>query len=184
ANKSAAQQHRIYKKSDKLRNASAQLSAQISRTIDNFTASQQQQLKQATLHEQARRTGAAWQLGMLALATTLLSAILFVWLWRDMKRANRYRKALEQAKTKAETLMQRREQLLLTISHDIKAPINTILGYLHMLTPAAANARSYEAIGASATHLKRLVTDLLDYHKLEAGGIVLTCDTINVYTYI
>lgn len=184
ANKSAAQQHRIYKKSDKLRNASAQLSAQISRTIDNFTTSQQQQLKQATLHEQARRTGAAWQLGMLALATTLLSAILFVWLWRDMKRANRYRKALEQAKTKAETLMQRREQLLLTISHDIKAPINTILGYLHMLTPAAANARSYEAIGASATHLKRLVTDLLDYHKLEAGGIVLTCDTINVETYI
>ena len=117
-------------------------------------------------------------------STTLLSAILFVWLWRDMKRANRYRKALELAKTKAETLMQRREQLLLTISHDIKAPINTILGYLHMLTPAAANARSYEAIGASATHLKRLVTDLLDYHKLEAGGIVLTCDTINVYTYI
>lgn len=88
-----------------------------------------------------------------------------------MKRANRYRKALELAKTKAETLMQRREQLLLTISHDIKAPINTILGYLHMLTPAAANARSYEAIGASATHLKRLVTDLLDYHKLEAGAL-------------
>lgn len=184
ANQSAEQQNRIYKKSDKLRNASAQLSAQISRTIDNFTASQQQQLKQAAQHEQARRTRAAWQLGMLALATTLLSAILFVWLWRDMKRANRYRKALEAAKNKAETLMQRREQLLLTISHDIKAPINTILGYLHMLTPAAPNARSYEAIGASATHLKSLVTDLLDYHKLEAGGIELTCDTIDVATYI
>ena len=43
-----------------------------------------------------------------------------------MSRVNRYRMELEEANQCAEDLMKRREQLLLTISHDIKAPVNTI----------------------------------------------------------
>lgn len=169
----AQQAERISLKSGELRTSGAELSKRTAALMEDITAEQQRTLFNATEKERERRTHAAWQMGGLAVLTTLLSLCLFLWLWRDMKRVNRYRKALEAAKTKAENLMVRREQLLLTISHDIKAPVNTILGYLQIIRNETALAKELNAIRAAAAHLRNLVAALLDYHKLEADGVTL-----------
>lgn len=169
---SVAQARRLYSKSDELRAASVMLSQRMATLIDNFTTTQQRLIAQTAQRERVQRQAAAFKLGAMSLLSIILSALLLVWLWRDIKRANHYRIALEVAKERSEKLMTQREQLLLTISHDIKAPVNTMLGYLHLLPPHMVQTH-YElnAVEASAQHLQQLVMALLDYHQLEAGGL-------------
>lgn len=174
---STANNRLLRRQSDELRNSGAEISRRIALLMEDISQAQQRALAAATEKDAAKRTRAAWQMGGLALLATVAALCLFVWVWRDTSRANRYRMALEAAKQSTEELMKRREQLLLAISHDIKAPVNTIIGYLSLLKPHARpqteGARQLEAIESSAHHLLQLVTALLDYHKLEAGGIEL-----------
>lgn len=167
-----AHARRLYRRSDELRAASVLLSRRMAALVDNFTAAQQQLIAKTVAGERMQRRAAALKLGAMALLAIILSATLMLWLWRDIKRANHYRLALEKAKERTENLMKRREQLLLTISHDIKAPVNTMLGYLHLLPHQAAQQYGeLKAIEDSAQHLLQLVMALLDYHKLENGGL-------------
>lgn len=169
-----AHSRNLQKKSRQLRLSSAALSERIVALMDDINREQQRMLQDKTRTEAEYRRQAAWQMGIFTLFTTLAALGLFVWVWRDMSRVNRYRMELEEANQCAEDLMKRREQLLLTISHDIKAPVNTILGYLSLMKPLATRPearRDLDAIDSSAHHLLNLVTALLDYHKLEAGGL-------------
>ena len=156
--------------SSRLRRASAELSQRMAWLLDSFTAQQQRALGSKLHGERERRTRAAWTLGLAAICAMLLSGVLLLLLQRDIRRSNRYRKALEDEKKQTEQLMKRREQLLLTISHDIKAPVSSILGYIQLM-PREALERYGEltAMDHSARHLLSLVTSLLDYHKLESG---------------
>lgn len=173
---------RIALHSDALRQTSARLSRRMVATLSTFSEAQRQQLAQASEQDLADRRSAAWQMGFLALLSTGVALALFVWVWRDMRQAHRYRRALEEANEHTQALMKRREQLLLTISHDIKAPVNTILGYLALIrsSQAADPAEPLAAIGASARHLLQLVTALLDYHKLEAGQVSAKMQPVNL----
>lgn len=169
-----AHSRNLQKKSRQLRLSSAALSERIVALMDDINREQQRMLQDKTRTEAEYRRQAAWQMGIFTLFTTLAALGLFIWVWRDMSRVNRYRMELEEANQCAEDLMKRREQLLLTISHDIKAPVNTILGYLSLMKPLATRPearRDLDAIDSSAHHLLNLVTALLDYHKLEAGGL-------------
>lgn len=160
----------LHLSSSRLRRASAELSQRMALLLDDFTSRQQRALGSKLQGERDRRTQAAWTLGLTAACTIVLAGVLLVLLQRDIRRSNRYRKALEEEKKQTERLMKRREQLLLTISHDIKAPVSSILGYIQMMPHEAF--RRYEELTSmdrSAHRLLQLVTSLLDYHKLESG---------------
>lgn len=164
---SLAQVRRLHRRSDRLRAASAELSHRMAALVDNFTATQQRLIAKVSLEEKHQRTVAARKLGAVAVVAVLFAGLLMVWLGRDIRRSNRYRRTLER-------LMTQREQLLLTISHDIKAPVNSMLGYLRLLPRAKVEQLTeLQAIEASAKRLLQLVTALLDYHKLDGGDIVL-----------
>lgn len=176
------QTKRVYRKSDELRAASTLLSARMTSLIDNFTFEQQRIISEVVSNERQERSRAALVLSTMALLSVVISAALLIWLYRNIRRANHYRKALEEEKLHTEQLMERREQLLLTISHDIKAPINSIIGYLRLLPQdEVQHCNELKAIEASSQHLLQLVMSLLDYHKLEAGGITLHKEATNVY---
>lgn len=176
------QTKRVYRKSDELRAASTLLSARMTSLIDNFTLEQQRIISEVVSNERQERSRAALVLSTMALLSVVISAALLIWLYRNIRRANHYRTALEEEKLHTEQLMERREQLLLTISHDIKAPINSIIGYLRLLPQdEVQHCNELKAIEASSQHLLQLVMSLLDYHKLEAGGITLHKEATNVY---
>lgn len=175
------QSRRVYSKSDELRTASTLLSARMTNLIDNFTLEQQRIISDVVSNERRERSSAALVLSSMALLSVIISASLLIWLYRNIKRANHYRTALEEEKLHTEQLMERREQLLLTISHDIKAPINSIIGYLRLLPQdEVQNRNELKAIEASSQHLLHLVMSLLDYHKLEVGGITLHKEATNI----
>ena len=68
--------------------------------------------------------------------------------------------------------MNQRERLLLTITHDIKAPAASISGFIDLMKAYVSNPQGIEClqnIKNSAAHLSHLVASLLDYHQLENG---------------
>ena len=67
-------------------------------------------------------------------------------------------------------------RLLATMSHEMRTPLNGILGMTSLLldTTLAPNQRSYaEAVRESGTALLALINDILDYSKIDAGKLEL-----------
>lgn len=107
--------------------------------------------------------------GLLAI---VLAAILVANILRDIRRERRDRDRIVAAKAETERIMQQRERLLLTITHDIKAPAASIAGFIGLLGDYVDRPKAVDYlhnIENSAQHLLQLVTSLLDYHQLENG---------------
>ena len=125
--------------------------------------------------EQVRRSSLVI-LGSVA-AGSLLVMLLFVGiLWRDVNRSNRYKRQLEAANRHNEALLEAREKLMLTITHDIKAPLGSIMGYIDLLTRLDLGKRGalyLDHMKSSADHLLELVTDLLDFYKLDSNKVAV-----------
>lgn len=164
--------HRINRQEEKLHYTSIELSYRVAQLLESIEEEEQRWLQSAIRKEQQLRHGAALTLGVISIMAILLAVVFFILVRRDINRSNHYRKELERAKEKAESLLVSREKLMLTITHDIKAPVGSILGYLELLLPdlTEKKKRFYaENMRNSAEHLLNLVNSLLDYHRLEAG---------------
>lgn len=105
----------------------------------------------------------------LAVLIALIFGILFL---VDINRSQRYRKQLESSHHRISQLLASREKLMLTISHDIKAPMSSILGYIELMEENVHNLENESRLRNmkhSGKHVQQLVSMLLDHHKLEAG---------------
>ncbi|MGF1462863.1 MAG: ATP-binding protein [Maricaulaceae bacterium] len=84
--------------------------------------------------------------------------------------------ALETASQQATKASQVKSDFLAAMSHEIRTPMNGVLGMLDLLRsgPLEPDQRRYADIaGQSATGLLRIIDDILDYSKLEAGRVDL-----------
>lgn len=167
-----AQSNKTDAQANRLRLMGQEMTQSISRLLKSIEAEEQRWTQEALARETAIRQRGAWTVGGVAAAASTLALLLLGRVWRDIRRAARYRNQLEQAKQRAENLLQQREQLMLTITHDIKAPVSTILGYLELAGHPTDKRQTdfyLNSIQGAADHLLQLVTSLLDYHRLEAG---------------
>jgi hypothetical protein len=105
--------------------------------------------------------------------TSILIILLFLFLIvRDVSKGQRNRMKLEEAKLFTEALMQRREQFMSTITHDLRSPLNTVIGYTELMKKSGLNTKQKHYLGhlqKSSEFILHLVNDLLDLSKLEAG---------------
>ena len=109
---------------------------------------------------------------MLALLAIGAAIVLIVYTLRDIRRQRRDHERIVEAKNETERLMQQRQRLLLTITHDIKAPVASISGFIALLREWVSQPKPVaylDSIRSSAEHLLQLVGALLDYHQLESG---------------
>lgn len=111
-------------------------------------------------------------IGGIAIAALVVVVIFIIMITRDISRSQYFRQQLEKAKLYAEDLLHKREKLMLTISHDIRAPLSSIIGYIDLSLGRRPDERQryyLENMAGSADHILSLVNGLLDFHRLESG---------------
>ena len=94
----------------------------------------------------------------------------------DITRSQRYRIQLEEAKDFAESLLASREQFMAAITHDLRSPLTTVMGYTDLIQKTELNEKQKHyltQIKKSSEFILRLVNDLLDLSKLEAGKMLI-----------
>lgn len=106
-------------------------------------------------------------------AACILIILLFLLLiFRDVTRSQQYRVQLEEAKSITESLMKRREKFMAAITHDLRSPLNTVVGYTELMGKSGLTNKQSHYLGhlkKSSEYILHLVNDLLDLSKLEAG---------------
>lgn len=123
----------------------------------------------AELQQEVRMRSANIIAGI-AIGAVFLSAFFLILIMRDITRSNRYRRQLEEANKRAEDLLVAREKLMLAITHDFKAPLGSIMGYTELLSRLTEDERQrfyLDNMKSSSEHLLKLVSDLLDFHRLD-----------------
>jgi PAS domain S-box-containing protein len=84
--------------------------------------------------------------------------------------------AAEEARAAAEAASAAKSGFLATISHEIRTPVNAILGYTELLAleiagPLTADQRRYlQSARASGQHLLALITKVLDFSHVDGGA--------------
>ena len=103
----------------------------------------------------------------------LVSIFLFILLIsRDIRRVSRARKAMEEAQKRTEEIMESRHKLLLSVSHDIKAPLASIVGYIELMQMENKNDIDMQRLNSmkySSQHILSLLSNLLEFSSLEQG---------------
>ena len=159
-----------------LRIAGSELNQRVTQILETIEEEEQKAIENRLNHEQFIRNKAANAMATISIIAVILVTVFLFLILRDITRSNHYRKELEKAKLYAENLLIAREKLMLTITHDIKAPAGSIIGYIDLLIRLIQDKRQLfylQNMKSSANHLLDLVTSLLDYHRLEAGKMDL-----------
>ncbi|OUL60961.1 ATP-binding protein [Flavobacterium sp. AJR] len=111
-----------------------------------------------------------------AVVGLLLTVFFSILIASDYSKTQLYKKQLEIANFKTKNLLKSREQLISTVSHDLKTPLSTIVGYTELLGNSDLNTKqSYfiKNIKNSSEYISQLVQDLLDFSQIEAGKIAI-----------
>lgn len=172
--KSSSKNHSqaISKEMEDLQMVNAQLALRSAQQLNEVHQRERDSMQQAINKAMEARQYLLWQIGLLAIVAIIAAIILLWYIWRDTQKERIYRENLENANEEIRRIMQQRERLLLTITHDIKAPAASISGFIDLMKDYVSDARGVECLGnikRSAHHLSHLVAALLDYHQLENG---------------
>ena len=105
---------------------------------------------------------------------------------RDITGRKRTEELLLQAKEQAERTSKFKDQFLSTMSHELRTPLNAVLGFSDLLADPRYGAlndrqqRYVNHIHSGGEHLLKLINDILDLSKIEAGKMELTREDVNV----
>src|ERR1700722_8481069 len=105
---------------------------------------------------------------------------------RDVTALKSTEAALRSAKEEAERSSRFKDQFLSTMSHDLRTPLNAVVGFSELLmddkhVPLTERQQRYvKHIRTGGFHLLKLINDILDLSKIEAGRLQLSTLTLDV----
>ncbi|MGA7339410.1 MAG: response regulator, partial [Terracidiphilus sp.] len=97
-----------------------------------------------------------------------------------------YSESVLRAKEDIERASRFKDQFLSTMSHELRTPLNAVLGFSELLADVRygklteRQARYVNHIHSSGQHLLRLINDILDLSKIEAGRLQLSIESVPV----
>lgn len=180
-------QYILLERQNQMAGTNAQLTAQIDELLKGI---EQEELEKSLRLVQDRDNAIskaqriAYLVGWLAVLIALIFGFLLL---TDINRSQRYRKQLELSNKRISELLKSREQLMLAVSHDIKAPMSSVLGYIELMRTELPKNKKQLYLGNmknSSEHVLQLVANLLDFHKLESGTMKLKESNVNFHDLV
>jgi PAS domain S-box-containing protein len=93
---------------------------------------------------------------------------------------------LRQARAAAESASSAKSEFLSSMSHELRTPLNAILGFAQLLQRdkreplSVRHKERVEQILKGGEHLLRLIDDILDLSRIEAGGVSISTEPVGV----
>ncbi|HTT80678.1 MAG TPA: ATP-binding protein [Stellaceae bacterium] len=109
---------------------------------------------------------------------------------REVKRRLETATQLREATKEADRANQAKSEFLAKLGHELRTPLNAVIGYSEIMLEDAGIAErrqqsfDLKKIHSAGNHLLKLITDLLDLSKLEAGKMELFVETVDVRSLI
>lgn len=103
------------------------------------------------------------------------SGIQILWL-RDVSRRKRAEQAHVMAAAEAIEANRAKDRYLAIMSHEIRGPLNSVLGFMQLLEHTSLDAEQKEYVGyvsQSGANLLAVINEILDFSKIEAGHLAL-----------
>ena len=130
---------------------------------------------------------------ILAVAAIFVVLVIFIILpvysvivTHEIRRRKRVEKALILAKDEAERASKFKDRFLSTMSHELRTPLNAVLGFSDLLADKRSGElnerqqRYVSHISTGGKHLLKLIGDILDLSKIEAGRLELSREDLPV----
>lgn len=161
---------RINRKEYDLIRQSTHITDQLKRILSEY---EKEEINHSLLKQQNRERSITIMIRIfawIAIAAFLLAVFFIFFISRDLSRSVRYRKKLENANQYTARLLKSREKMIQTVSHDIKSPLSSIIGYIELLRHTPVNERQHyflKNMQGSSEHILQLIGNLLDLSKLE-----------------
>lgn len=148
------------------------LNEKITQLASEFNAEDSQMRKLGSTHLMSHQQETLHLVMWFGFAAFIL-ALIFYWLFhRDANERHRNKMLLEQSNRHNEELLTLRRNMMLTVSHDLRSPLTSIMGYADLIaeTTTDEKCRQYEeAIKQSSDRMLTLLNTLLSYYRLDTG---------------
>ncbi len=156
--------------------AEQSISLQISQLLTKFYK-ETNQITQQRMHDSEVLTRRIFMfavgVGAISLGLIIIIILLII---SDLNKGKKARKDLAKEKQLTESLMESRHKLLLSVSHDIKTPLTSIMGYMDMWAAEAKvenKKRQIQSAQSSGMHILSMLTNLLEFSRLERNTATL-----------
>ncbi len=157
--------------SDSLQQRNTELNSQISSLICEFEQAAVTQAEKETGEIAALRQQSFCIILLIAAAAILLIVVFYLFIYHDIRKRLEYRMKLEASDHRNRELLAARRNLILTVSHDLRAPLGTISEYAELMQSEKdmEQNKGYAVnILRASRHIIGLANNLLYYYRLEA----------------
>ena len=157
--------------SDSLQRRNTELDSQISELICEFEQTAIKQAEKRSKGENRVKRTVIPHHPFIASAAILLIVVFYLFIHHDIRKRLEYRKRLESSDRRNRELLAARRNLILTVSHDLRAPLATIGEYAELLQDEKSRKqrKGYAMnILHASRHVIGLANNLLYYYRLEA----------------
>ncbi len=157
-----------------LTNNDLELSKQLHRIVTDLEREIAIKTHNDTIKKQTALRSSIRLAGFTAIIGILIVGLFTFLLTRDFWKVQTYRQRLEKEKKYSEFLLSSREQLITTVSHDLRTPLQAITSYSELMEGISYTKQQFnylKSIKQAAHYVNDLMNDLLDFSKLEAQQI-------------
>lgn len=164
-----AQSRRLAEHTDSLALRNAELNIQLQNLIRQIDNSIQSDLQKQESEIASLRERSFMQIGTLMLCLLLLLIMSYLFIVIDIQKRERFKSKLEESIRQNRSLLEMRKKIILTISHDIRGPLNVISGSAELAIDTRDKRKRDSYLNNArylCRHVVHLLNNLLDVYRL------------------